>query len=115
MLSERFKYFGGFIGGEMVSCCALSIIPNLTRGCRPYGVIENVVTHPAYRRKGYGTALLETALSDTWAAGCYKVMLLTGRKDKATLRFYQSVGFDPNDKQAFIARPGSPLQDCKKI
>ena len=37
-----------------MSSCALSVVPNLTRGCQPYGVIENVVTHADYRGKGYG-------------------------------------------------------------
>lgn len=107
MSNERFQYLGGFLDGELVSSCTLSIIPNLTRGCRPYGLIENVVTHPTHRKHGYGTALLRAALSSAWTAGCYKVMLLTGRKDEATLRFYQSAGFDPNGKQAFIAKPNS--------
>jgi GNAT superfamily N-acetyltransferase len=107
MSSERFQYVGGFLGNELVSSCALTIIPNLTRGCRPYGLIENVVTHAAHRKRGYGTALLQFALSYAWKAGCYKVMLLTGSKNEATLRFYQSAGFDPNGKQAFIAKPNS--------
>lgn len=51
-------------------------------------------------------SLLKHTLEQAWQAGCYKVMLLTGRKDEATLGFYESAGFDPNDKQAFVARPG---------
>jgi len=101
------RYYGGFIGGSLVSSCALTIIPNLTRGCRPYGVVENVVTHVAHRRRGYGKAVLLQALKDAWVANCYKVMLLTGRKDEATFRFYESVGFDRNGKQAFIAKPAT--------
>ncbi|MCX7172032.1 MAG: GNAT family N-acetyltransferase [Proteobacteria bacterium] len=105
--SEKLRYFGGFIGSELISSCTISVIPNLTRGCRPYGVIENVVTHSSHRKHGYGTALLRAALSHAWTLGCYKVMLLSGRKDEATLRFYQSAGFDPNGKQAFIAKPAA--------
>ena len=33
-------------GGEVLSSCTLLIVPNLTHGGRPYGVVENVVTHP---------------------------------------------------------------------
>ena len=105
MSDDRYRYFGGFLEGELVSSCALTIIPNLTRGCRPYGLIENVVTHVRYRRRGYAKALLSRALAEAWAENCYKVMLLTGRKDDATLRFYQSAGFDPHEKRAFIAKP----------
>ena len=38
-------------------------------------------------------------------SNCYKVMLLTGRKDESTFRFYESAGFDRNAKQAFVATP----------
>jgi GNAT superfamily N-acetyltransferase len=103
--SPCYRYYGGFVGASLVSTCTLTIIPNLTRGCRPYGVIENVVTHLDHRRKGYAKAVLREALKEGWAANCYKVMLLTGRKDEATFRFYESVGFDRHGKQAFIARP----------
>jgi hypothetical protein len=34
----------------------------------------------------------------------YKVMLLTGRKDEGTYRFYESAGFDRYSKQAFLAK-----------
>jgi GNAT superfamily N-acetyltransferase len=84
----------------------LSIIPNLSRGCRPYGLVENVVTHEGFRRKGCGTAVLAKALALARESGCYKVMLLTGRKDEGIFRFYESAGFDGNDKRAFLARPG---------
>lgn len=103
--NPRYRYYGGHVGGTLVSSCTLTVIPNLTRGCRPYGVIENVVTHAGHRQRGHGKAILAQALADAWAAGCYKVMLLTGRKDSETFEFYRSAGFDPNDKQAFVAKP----------
>lgn len=105
LANPRIKYFGGFAAGSLVSSCTLTVIPNLTRACRPYGVIENVVTHAVYRGQGWGKAVLAHALSDAWRQNCYKVMLLTGRKDEGTLRFYEQAGFDQHDKQAFVARP----------
>ena len=103
MSSARHPYFGLFEGDRLVGSCTLTIVPNLTRSCRPYGVIENVVTHPEFRGWGHGKAILAEALRHAWAQRCYKVMLLTGRKDEATLRFYEAAGFDRHQKQAFIA------------
>lgn len=90
---------------QIVSSCTLTIIPNLTRGARPYGLIENVVTHPDFRRRGIGTRILHVALDLAWRENCYKVMLLTSRKDEATLRFYQQAGFEAGVKTGFVARP----------
>ena len=103
--NSHLKYFGVFVNRELVSSCTLSIIPNLTRGCRPYGLIENVVTHGEYRRRGYASNILKHALSYAWSEGCYKVMLLTGRKTEEIYKFYESVGFDRDAKQAFLAKP----------
>ncbi|MDR2209541.1 MAG: GNAT family N-acetyltransferase [Azoarcus sp.] len=105
LANPRIKYFGGFASGILVTSCTLTVIPNLTRACRPYGVIENVVTHAAHRGHGWGKAVLSHALAEAWHQRCYKVMLLTGRKDEATLRFYEQAGFDRHEKQAFVAKP----------
>jgi GNAT superfamily N-acetyltransferase len=92
--------------GQLVASCTLVIIPNLTRSGRSYGLIENVVTHSDFRRQGLGTALLRHALDLAWASSCYKVMLLTGRKDKETIRFYEKAGFKTGIKTGFVATPG---------
>jgi len=91
--------------GTLVASCILAIIPNLTRGARPYGLIENVITHPDHRRQGIGTQLLQHALDIAWAHRCYKVMLLTGRKDENVFRFYENAGFKRGVKTGFIAYP----------
>jgi len=95
----------GEIEGRLVSSCTLIIIPNLTRGARPYGLIENVVTHAEYRKKGFGSSLLRYALRLAWEKQCYKVMLLTGRKQEETLRFYERAGFQRGIKVGFVAKP----------
>lgn len=90
--------------GILVSSCALAIIKNLTQSARPYGLIENVVTHESYRNKGYGTAVLKKAIEITQLKNCYKVMLMTSRKEESTLKFYEKAGFDRGEKTAFIIR-----------
>ncbi len=96
---------GAYWNGSLTATCTLIVIPNLTRGGRPYGLVENVVTHPDYRRRGLGTAVLKHALAAAWERGCYKVMLLTGSKKEETLRFYEQAGFQRGVKIGFVARP----------
>lgn len=88
--------------GALVSSCVCAVIPNLTRDARPYALIENVVTRSDCRRQGRATACLRSAVEIARSAGCYKVMLLTGAKDAATLGFYRRAGFNDTDKTAFI-------------
>ena len=88
--------------GKIVSSCVCVIIPNLTRGVRPYAFVENVVTHGDYRGRGYATLCLNYAKEIAVAAGCYKMMLLTGSKKESTLNFYRNAGYNSADKTAFI-------------
>ncbi len=104
---DKCHYWGADLDGELVATCTLTVIPNLTRGGRPYGLIENVVTHPDYRKQGLGSQILAYALKIAWAQNCYKVMLLTGSKREATLRFYENAGFKRGVKTGFIAYPES--------
>ena len=90
------------IDSRIVSSCTMMIVPNITRNLRPYGLIENVITHPDYRKMGYGTKVLRKAVEIARERGCYKVMLLTGRKDEDTLRFYERAGFTRGTKTGFI-------------
>jgi GNAT superfamily N-acetyltransferase len=100
-------YFGAYVDDVLVSSCHIVIVPNLTRSCRPYGLIENVVTRKGFRRQGYGKGILEHALRQAWSRNCYKVMLMTGRLDEETFAFYQAAGFSKQGKQAFVARPAN--------
>ena len=90
------------IGEKIVSSCVCVIIPNLTRNIRPYALIENVVTHKEFRKKGYATECLNYAKGIAERENCYKMMLLTGTKSDSTLRFYSNAGYNSTDKTAFI-------------
>lgn len=92
--------------GETLSAtCTLIVTPNLTRGGRPFALIENVVTDAAQRRQGHGQAVLQAAIHAAWAAGCYKVMLMTGSKSPGTHRFYAEAGFEQSKTGYQIRRP----------
>ncbi len=90
------------VDGIIVSSCVCVIIPNLTRNIRPYAIIENVVTHTGYRKKGYASACLVYAKELAVKANCYKMMLMTSAKSDSTLNFYKRAGYNCTDKTAFI-------------
>ena len=104
LADKRHHVLVGIKDDSFVSSCVLLIVPNLTRGCRPYALIENVITEKSHRRKGYATAVLDFARSIAERENCYKIMLMTSRKDDATLRFYKNTGYNSDDKTAFVIR-----------
>lgn len=89
------------LDGKIVSSCVCVAIPNLTRGLRPYALIENVVTHHDFRGKGYASECLDFAKKLATEANCYKMMLLTGLKKESTWNFYKRAGYNYHDKTAF--------------
>ena len=114
---ERFKAYDGsaiIVGqaaGALVASCTLIVVPNLTRGGRPYGLIENVVTHRDFRNRGFGKQILLQAVNLAWKADCYKAMVMTGSKKPDTLDFYLGVGFEQS-KTGFQMRRVAARQDA---
>jgi ribosomal protein S18 acetylase RimI-like enzyme len=90
--------------GEIVSSCVLVVVPNLTRTCRPFALIENVITHPAFRRRGFGTSVLMEAVRIARAEDCYKVVLSTASTREGTWLFYERAGFKRGTRTTFEIR-----------
>jgi len=88
--------------GRLVATCVLSVARNLTRGARPWAVIENVVTHEDCRGRGFGTRCVEHAVDLARERDCYKVMLSTGSDETWKHEFYEGCGFDAADKTGFV-------------
>ena len=97
-------YMGGFLGETLISACNAVVVPNLTRGARPYAVIENVVTHAEHRRTGAGTKVMRRLIDECIARGCYKIMLISSTDRDSAHVFYESLGFDKKSKQAFVLK-----------
>ena len=101
---ENYHLLVSEVDGSVVATVTLVVVRNLTHGLRPYAVIENVVTHAEHRKSGCGTALIAHACELARERNCYKVMLMTGSKEKRTLRFYERCGFNRHDKTGFIMK-----------
>lgn len=90
--------------GKAVSSVQMAIVESLTHNVRPFAVIENVVTHEDYRKKGYASALLERATEIAKARNCYKVFLETGSNRESTLNFYRNNGFAIDEKHSCLKK-----------
>lgn len=95
-------YVGAFAGDALVATCHAVVVPNLTRGARPYAVIENVVTDEAYRQQGHGARAMRALIERCWSLGCYKVQLASGVQRGGAHAFYESLGFRSDKKLAFV-------------
>lgn len=104
---EAQHYLGAFVGDRLVASAFAVVVPNLSRGGRPFAIIENVVTDPEHQRHGHGRAVIDALVEHAFGAGCYKVMLQTSIVRDGAHVFYESLGFRSDTKRAFVLRaPG---------
>lgn len=94
---------GAEVDGRIVSIATLHLLPNITRGGRPYALIENVVTLQGYRGQGFATKVMQAAADEAWAATAYKIMLLTG-KALGARDFYLKLGYRDDQKYGMVLR-----------
>jgi GNAT superfamily N-acetyltransferase len=89
---------------DIIATCMLITAPNLLRSGRQHAFLENVVTHPDVRGRGYGRAVVLAALAAAWEQDCHHVFLQSGRADPRVHRFYEGCGFEPGVRTAYVAR-----------
>lgn len=90
--------------GRLVGACCLALVPNLTRGLRPFGVVENVIVDANCRRRGIASRLLSEARRIADEARCYKLMLMSNRRRTEAHPLYRKAGFESDSKLAFDMR-----------
>ena len=89
---------------QIVATCMLITAPNLLRGGRGHGFLENVVTNPDFRRQGHGRAVVAAALQAAWTTGCHHVLLQSGRKDARVHHFYARCGLVGGLRVGYVAQ-----------
>jgi GNAT superfamily N-acetyltransferase len=96
---------------RVAATCTLIIAPNLLRGGRRHGFLENVVTHPELRGRGHGSAVVLAALRHAWTADCHHVLMQSGRADPRVHAFYEGHGFRPGLRIAYVATRPTPTTE----
>ena len=90
--------------GKIVSSVTVVVIKNLTMRMRPHALIENMVTLPEYRNKGYAGVLLQRAVEIAKENNCYRAVFISGAKNESTIRFYANAGFVNTEKSAWVMK-----------
>lgn len=80
-------------GATVVGTVDVTVLPNMTRGGRPFVLVENVVVRDARRRAGVGVRLMAEVEVLARAAGCYKIQLMSGAVRSGAHSFYEAIGF----------------------
>ena len=81
--------------GRVVGTAVGVVVPNLSRDCRPFMIVENVVVTASARRLGIGRAIMEHLVGIAGEHDCYKVQLQSNGSRDAAHRFYVDLGFAP--------------------
>lgn len=76
-----------------VGTFALLIMDNLVHHGSPAGIVEGVAVDAEFQGQGIGKQMMQYALTQCRAAGCYKMSLSTNLKRKKAHAFYESLGF----------------------
>lgn len=92
------------VGEAIVATAMLITAPNLLRGGRRHGFLENVVTHPDHRGHGCGRTVVTAALDHAWRVDCHHVLMQSGRSDPRVHAFYESLGFRPDLRIGYAAK-----------
>lgn len=92
----RFRVWVADAAGDLVGMAGLIVIdrPPHPRSRRaPEAMVFNVMTQPAWRRRGVGRAMMEAVIADGRALGCRRLLL---RTSDAGNDLYAGLGFsDP--------------------
>ena len=91
-----YRMWGAEAGGDVVGMAGLGVIdrpPHLRSRRAPEAMVFNVMTAPAWRRRGVGRAVMQAVIADGRALGCRRLVLRTSDDGS---HLYAALGFsDP--------------------
>lgn len=90
--------------GEVVGCCALSII------WEDLAEIRSLVVNPRYRGNRLGRKLVEACLSEAVTLGIYKVYTLT-----EVAGFFAGLGFEEEEKDTLNQKVFKDCLNCPRF
>jgi len=102
VLTPRSKrWFGVEEGGHLVSIGALMQLEAV-------GHVDNLVTEPRFRGRGYASAVTTRIVRVSLSAGAERVLLFADPDEPAVLRLYERLGFREVGRIASTKGPTGP-------
>lgn len=69
--------------------------------CKPFLVMENLITSKEYRKKGIGKALLSELEKKGREMECTQILFITETNRNDAISFYEAMGYDPKTHVGF--------------
>ena len=88
-----YRIFVLAVDGSVVGTYALLVMDNIAHGGAPLSIVEQVAVAPGRQGQGLGTAMMEHAMAESRARGCYKLQLSSNVKFERAHAFYDKLGF----------------------
>ena len=91
-------------GDRLVGFAMGIICEELYGDCRPFLVMEDLIVDKACRRSGVGAALMRELEKRAVDHDCCQILFITEADRTEALRFYGSLGYDPEPYKGFKKR-----------
>ncbi len=89
----HYRLYVAEVNGTIVGSYAFLVMDNLGHLGAPSAIIEGVVVDPARQGQGIGRAMMQHAMAQARAHGCYKLALSSNEKRQRAHAFYEGLGF----------------------
>lgn len=90
----HYKLYVALQDGRIAGSYAFLMMHNLGHLGAPSAIVEDVVVDPQAQGKGIGQAMMQHAVGEARALGCYKLMLSSNAKRERAHAFYEQLGFE---------------------
>lgn len=89
----NYKVYVAVIDGVVIGTFALLIMDNLANMGKSSGIVEDLVVHTDWQKKGIGRQMMQFAMQICRQNNCYKLVLSCNIKRKKAHNFYKNLGF----------------------
>ena len=104
---------GAKINSRLVGFAMGIICEELYGECESFMVIEDVIVDKNQRRSGIGSALMSALEKHAIERNCCQIIFVTESNRTETVRFYASLGYDPDSHTGFKKRLGPGQQNIE--